>query len=173
MPAMLSRKPREAGRHGASEEGLTWALDPGDRNTVVRARALVEGTLTVLGATRSAVEDAETMTAELVGNAVRHARPPIELRVSAAGESVRVAVTDGDTRPPAFPPDEPDATSVPVDDGNLDQLVAGLEEFGRGLALVQRLSDGQCGSDAVAPEHGASGKVVWFHQSLSGPRRLH
>jgi hypothetical protein len=78
------------------------------------------------------------VVSELVGNATRHGRPPINLRLRKAGPGVRVDVHDEEARAPAVPDPSHDA------------------ESGRGMLLV----------DAVASESGVEqidgdGKVVW------------
>lgn len=78
------------------------------------------------------------VVSELVGNAIRHGRPPIDLRLRKAGGGVRVGVHDEAAAPPA--------ASVASD----------TAESGRGLFLV----------DAVSSESGVEhiegdGKVVW------------
>ncbi|MDT7569991.1 MAG: hypothetical protein QOE05_165 [Actinomycetota bacterium] len=78
------------------------------------------------------------VVSELVGNAVRHGRPPVDLRLRKTDRGVRVDVHDEDSAPPA--------TSATSHDA----------ESGRGLMLV----------DAVAVDTGVEqiegdGKVVW------------
>ena len=78
------------------------------------------------------------VVSELVGNAVRHGRPPVGLRLRKAGRGVRVDVHDEEAAAPAAGAADADA------------------ESGRGLLLV----------DAVAAESGVQliegdGKVVW------------
>jgi anti-sigma regulatory factor (Ser/Thr protein kinase) len=78
------------------------------------------------------------VVSELVGNAVRHGRPPVDLRLRKAGRGVRVDVHDEEPTPPI--PSTADADA----------------ESGRGLVLI----------DAVASESGVEfiegdGKVVW------------
>ncbi|MCU1591780.1 MAG: anti-sigma regulatory factor (Ser/Thr protein kinase) [Frankiales bacterium] len=80
------------------------------------------------------------VVSELVGNAVRHGRPPVGLRLQKAGRGVTVGVHDEASTPPALAEAAPDA------------------ESGRGMLLV----------DAVASEFGVEqidgdGKVVWAH----------
>jgi anti-sigma regulatory factor (Ser/Thr protein kinase) len=78
------------------------------------------------------------VVSELVGNAVRHGRPPVDLRLRRSGRSVRVDVHDEAELPP-------------------ERREPGHEaESGRGMLLV----------DAVAAESGVDpiegdGKVVW------------
>ncbi|MDX6197872.1 MAG: hypothetical protein QOJ79_1023 [Actinomycetota bacterium] len=78
------------------------------------------------------------VVSELVGNAVRHGRPPVGLRLRKAGRGVRVDVHDESAGAPAA------------------AHATGDAESGRGLLLV----------DAVAAESGVEqiegdGKVVW------------
>ena len=78
------------------------------------------------------------VVSELVGNAVRHGRPPVDLRLRHTGRGVRVDVHDEASGPPVTGSAAADA------------------ESGRGLQLV----------DAVATETGVEqiagdGKVVW------------
>jgi anti-sigma regulatory factor (Ser/Thr protein kinase) len=79
------------------------------------------------------------VVSELVGNAVRHGRPPVDLKLRKSGAGVRVDVHDED---PALPA----GASAAVD----------TAESGRGMFLV----------DAFASESGVEsiegdGKVVW------------
>jgi anti-sigma regulatory factor (Ser/Thr protein kinase) len=78
------------------------------------------------------------VVSELVGNAVRHGRPPVGMRLRKTGRGVRVDVHDEETTTPRV--------RRPVDEA----------ESGRGLVLI----------DAVAAESGVEqiagdGKVVW------------
>lgn len=78
------------------------------------------------------------VVSELVGNAVRHGRPPVNLRLRRVGRGVQVDVHDEESHPPGGGPATRDA------------------ESGRGLLLV----------DAVAADSGVEhidgdGKVVW------------
>ena len=78
------------------------------------------------------------VVSELVGNAVRHGRPPVDMRLRKAGRGVRVDVHDEDATAPSV------------------THAAAEAESGRGLFLV----------DAVAAESGVEqvegdGKVVW------------
>ena len=78
------------------------------------------------------------VVSELVGNAVRHGRPPVDLRLRQAGRGVRIDVHDEEAAPPSAA-----------------ELTADAESC-RGLLLVE----------AVAVESGVEhlagdGKVVW------------
>jgi anti-sigma regulatory factor (Ser/Thr protein kinase) len=76
-------------------------------------------------------------TSELVANAVRHGRPPLDLEISRSGSGWVVAVYDGE---PAAP---------------LRRTVGQMSESGRGLLIVDRSTE----RSGWAP-HG-DGKVVW------------
>ncbi|WP_432514797.1 ATP-binding protein [Kineococcus sp. SYSU DK001] len=87
----------------------------------------------------SVLDSAELLVSELVGNGVRHAAPPITLRVACDGSSgLQVHVSDG----------EPNAPSPRRAD-------AGAED-GRGMRLVDYISDAW----GVQPH--PEGKTVWF-----------
>ena len=74
-----------------------WLL-PFDSLAPAAARARVAGV-------RGHTDDAELVASELVGNAVRHGHPPIELELTATDTLLRLAVTathhPGDTIPVA------------------------------------------------------------------------
>jgi anti-sigma regulatory factor (Ser/Thr protein kinase) len=85
------------------------------------------------------LDEALLLVSELVGNAVRHGAPPIEVEVSCVGsEQLQVRVRDGGSDLPS--PRDADADA----------------EGGRGLALVDLLSEDW----GAEPE--ADGKSVWF-----------
>src|SRR4051812_701686 len=70
------------------------------------------------------VDEAQLLVSELVGNAVRHGAPPIEVEVQCAGaESLLIRVRDAAAG-------EPTPRNADLED-----------EGGRGLALVDLLSD--------------------------------
>ena len=91
------------------------------------------------------LDDVVLLTSELVTNAVRHACGPCALVVSFDGDTVELAVEDGDPQ-------------VPV-----ARVVQGLEETGRGFLLVGALADAW-GVRAVA-----GGKATWFTLVRSHP----
>jgi two-component sensor histidine kinase len=79
------------------------------------------------------------LVTELVSNGVRHARTQLELHLSFDGSCLRIAVSDGDTRPPV---------------GKARQEIT---VGGWGLALVDSLST-NWGTDI----DGTRGKTVWL-----------
>jgi anti-sigma regulatory factor (Ser/Thr protein kinase) len=84
-------------------------------------------------------DEAELLVSELISNCVRHAAPPVVLRVRCEGDwGLQVEVRDGRTDTP-----------VVRESGDGD-------ESGRGMALVDLLSSAW----GVAP-HG-DGKTTWF-----------
>ncbi|MBU7596604.1 ATP-binding protein [Streptomyces sp. P38-E01] len=90
---------------------------------------------------QSAVETAELLTSELVGNAVKHADSPIYVRARARDGIVRVSVWDSH---PELPEPLPLTTTDP---------------FGRGLYLVHHLSHNW---GRYSLDSDPSGKVTWF-----------
>ena len=87
----------------------------------------------------SVLDGAELLVSELVTNGVRHAAPPITLRVQCDGSSgLQVSVSDGGTSGPV--PREARADA----------------ESGRGMTLVDYISDDW----GVLPHE--DGKTVWF-----------
>jgi anti-sigma regulatory factor (Ser/Thr protein kinase) len=90
------------------------------------------------------LDEAELVISELVTNGVRHAAPPLTIRVSCpAGDGLQISVTDGSADGP---------TARDADD---------LDETGRGMALVDYVSD-DWGVD-----RDENGKTVWVHLSGS------
>ncbi|MFI0939499.1 ATP-binding protein [Streptomyces sp. NPDC021020] len=127
-------------------EPVVWSWPPTPKAVPLARRALRE-TLAAWGMAALA-DDAELVLAELLGNAVEHARGesgPVEARCSLLPRAtgVRVEVWDGD------------AFRVPV-------LGAGVEDAarGRGLQLVDALTQRMWG---VASREDVPGKVVWAH----------
>ena len=112
------------------------ADDPAE---VGRARSLASDFLRDLGST--APEVAVLLVSELVTNAIRYGRPPIQLHAARKGQGIRVEVTDGERRAPARAAGR-DGEDVP--------------EGGRGLLLVEGLAD-RWGWSPVG-----RGKLVWF-----------
>lgn len=112
---------------------------PSDRTAAAVAR---ERTRSVLRAWRlpALLDPLLLVVSELVGNAVRHGRPPVAMKLRRSGSSVRVEVHDEAHRTP------PASVGLPGEEA----------ESGRGRFLV----------DAVADETGVEqipgdGKVVW------------
>jgi hypothetical protein len=91
------------------------------------------------------------LVTELVSNGVRHAQTPLELLLSFDGSCLRIAVSDGDPRPPAA------------------KVRQELTVGGWGLALIDSLST-NWGTDI----EDTIGKTVWFEidtTDLHRPRR--
>ncbi|WP_235498011.1 ATP-binding SpoIIE family protein phosphatase [Frankia sp. R43] len=82
--------------------------------------------------------DVALIASELTANAWLHGLPPVEARLFAAQEAVRIEISDGSPTPPVCPP------------------VGGQGLTGRGLGLVAALAT-RWGVDGA----GVSGKVVW------------
>jgi len=112
------------------------------------------------GLSPSVLDDAALIATELVGNALRHARPLADGRVSVIwdldGDSLLVQVTDGgsETQPQLRTP--PDSGRSPV---------AGMPSGGRGLAIVAALAD------AWGVQRQPAGTTVWARLSIGRRRR--
>ncbi len=115
-----------------------WRLGH-DPSSAAIARRLVSQALS--GDPRPVAEQvlrrAVLATSELVANAVRHARQPLDLEVSRTPDGWMVAVADGDRSGPQPRP--------------LDQMA----ENGRGLLIIERSTERSGWSPT------ALGKVVW------------
>jgi serine/threonine-protein kinase RsbW len=126
---------------------------PYGRDAVPQARERIVADLQARGITRQVVEEAESVVAELVSNAVRHASPltdgTVRLHWQVRDGVVEIEVSDGGgaTRPRAMPPSQ-------------------LGSSGRGLRIVRSLAH----EWGVVPGHpGAPGCMVWA--SVGGPSR--
>lgn len=120
---------------------------PPDLSAAPYARSKVEEALYRWGVDGDLRANIVLTTAELVANALRHGGAPIQLRVQLRRDVIAVEVDDGSPRPP-----------VPVDPEPTD-------EFGRGLRVVQALSDDWGWRPA------RTGKVVWAEHHLPTDRR--
>lgn len=104
-------------------------------------------------------DDAALCTSELVTNACVHAKGTDAVLRLAVGEplaAVRVTVYDGDVQPPV------------LREGCLD-------ENGRGMRLVDALTEGRWGTESDAAHSVGpppEGKGVWFELGTSGPSGL-
>jgi two-component sensor histidine kinase len=101
--------------------------------------AALQAAVHASGATEAAVEAFVLVFEELVSNAVRHGRPPVEVVVTATGDCWLLTVVDAAEHVP------------PVPDPSRDAALGGL-----GLALVARLSSSY-GTEPL----GDGSKVVW------------
>ncbi|MDT0323186.1 SpoIIE family protein phosphatase [Streptomyces millisiae] len=86
----------------------------------------------------------ELVVSELVTNAIRHAEPPIQLRLLRGETSLIIEVSDGSSTAPHL------------------RRARTFDEGGRGLLLVAQLTQ-QWGTRQTA-----SGKTIWAEQQLSG-----
>ena len=134
----------------ATDDGAVQVPLPADRTAPAVAR---ERTRTALRGWRlpTLLEPLLLVVSELVGNAVRHGRPPVAMLLRRTGSSVRVEVHDEDATAPAL------GAGLPADDA----------ESGRGGYLVEAVAQ-DVGVDQVPGD----GKVVWATVAEDAPRDL-
>jgi hypothetical protein len=144
------------GRFAAQDPTVDWYLDGDDREAVRVLRHEVMAYLRRHAAPGSNLDDAEIVTSEVVGNAVRHAGGPIWVslswressptltvrdlgpgfdpkRLAAAGRRPAAMLDTGDAAVPHDPPDLEDPRPLEADPGV-------LAESGRGLFIVTHLA---------------------------------
>ena len=114
---------------------------PGDVTTPAAARRFIRAALGSVEADPVVIETAELLTTELVTNAILHTGCKSEMFIRAAGDVVRIEVSDDD-------PHLPSMAAIDVDALN-----------GRGLVIVNGLAT------AWGVEPTDSGKTVWFELS--------
>ncbi|MGW6461172.1 SpoIIE family protein phosphatase, partial [Streptomyces sp. NPDC055078] len=124
-----------------ADQVATWDL-PGDPAVVSTARRLAAERLTAWGLD-DAVFTTELVVSELVTNAIRYGAPPIRLRLI-RDRTLICQVSDGSDTSPHL------------------RRARGLDEGGRGLMLVARLTD------RWGTRHTSTGKAIWAEQEL-GP----
>ncbi|MFD6186619.1 SpoIIE family protein phosphatase [Streptomyces goshikiensis] len=116
-----------------------WQL-PDDPTVVATARRLVRDRLAAWGVERETAYDTELIVSELVTNAVRYGRPPLELRVI-NDRALTCEVRDGSASTPRL------------------RHASVVDEGGRGLFIVAQLA--QAWGTRYTPE----GKIIWTEQS--------
>lgn len=128
---------------------VAWRLPCGPRS-VSRARALLAEQARAWKVPDEPAATAVLLLSELMTNAVRHARVPvgreIVTRCVLGGDLFRVEVIDANAAPPCPRAAGPD------------------DESGRGLALVEALSDAW----GANPRPYGIGKTVWFELIVGG-----
>jgi phosphoserine phosphatase RsbU/P len=110
---------------------------PAEPQSARSARRFVSDVLEPV-ANRQVIDTATLLTSELATNSVLHAGSAIDVQVTIADEAITVVVSDNH-------PDGPRRVHADT-----------MSTFGRGIALVERLSDGWGVSPNIA------GKGVWF-----------
>jgi anti-sigma regulatory factor (Ser/Thr protein kinase) len=118
-----------------------------DPSAPARARAFSWGVLASWGAPEARREDVGLAVSELVANAIRHARPPLRIRVTDERTHVLVEVCDGSSEAPQR------RNPTPRD---MD---------GRGLRIVESLA--LC----WGWRRHVDGKCIWCEVSVTQPDR--
>jgi anti-sigma regulatory factor (Ser/Thr protein kinase) len=138
------------GRPGAAD----WSELPDDLTAPGIARSTARRFVSHWGA-RAVVEPLVLIVSELVANAVRHGRPPIQLMLQRVGRGVRVDVHD----------EAPASGVMQRFDGPVD-LPRAAAQGGRGLPLVHALS-AKHGVDNIPDD----GKRIWAVVEPGPPSR--
>jgi serine phosphatase RsbU (regulator of sigma subunit)/anti-sigma regulatory factor (Ser/Thr protein kinase) len=138
MPSMegAARSEGCGGSHAVAQPSLELDVTHGT-GAVRIGRRFVAERIATLGAS-SMASDAALITGELVANALQHGHPPVSVSVSGDASCVRIAVADGNPRPPVRP-----AASL-------------ANMTGRGIALIESVA-ARWGVDRDP----SGGKVVW------------
>ncbi|GAA3779241.1 ATP-binding SpoIIE family protein phosphatase [Streptomyces chiangmaiensis] len=116
----------------------TWDL-PADPAVVAEARDHVSSQLAAWGV-EDAVFTTELVVSELVTNAIRYARPPVQLRVILERGSLTCEVSDGSDTSPHL------------------RRARTYDEGGRGLFIVAQLAE------RWGTRHSRDGKTIWAEQ---------
>ena len=116
---------------------MTTVRLPAELRSAIEARRLVEEELGPAGAGEDTMLHTQLVVTELVTNAARHARTPVDLTIIPAAGRVRIEARDGSAATPT-----PPHVDTPTRH--------------RGLHLIEDLSEGW-GVEA----QDAGGKVVW------------
>lgn len=117
-----------------------WDL-PDDLAAVSQARKYVRGKLTAWGL-EDAAPTTELIVSELVTNAVRHGRPPVQLRLILQGPGLTCEVTDGSSTSPYL------------------RRANTFDESGRGLFIVAQLTQ------RWGTRHHSHGKTIWAEEQV-------
>jgi anti-sigma regulatory factor (Ser/Thr protein kinase) len=123
---------------------VLWSWTTDTPGAAAQARATLRCALDQLGYPEYLIEDSVLAVGELVANAVEHGVGPFELRLRRKGHSLLCEVEDHDPRLPGVPARYPAPAREP-DLDDLGALCAGLTERGRGLLIVQELTQGRWG----------------------------
>ncbi|MFI9612805.1 SpoIIE family protein phosphatase [Streptomyces sp. NPDC052023] len=118
-----------------------WELPP-DPSVVAQARRLTTDQLTVWGLEEAGFVT-ELMVSELVTNAIRYGRPPIQLRLIHENSTLICEVSDSSSTAPHL------------------RRARTFDEGGRGLLLVAQLAQ------RWGTRHAPIGKTIWAEQSLA------
>lgn len=106
------------------------------------------------------------MACELATNAVRHARPPYELRLRATRQAAVVCeVVDALPALPPIPAEPAASGAFGLTLADIDAADVDVLEGGRGLAMVARLSGNYLGARYTRTHNTplpTAGKAVWF-----------
>jgi anti-sigma regulatory factor (Ser/Thr protein kinase) len=158
------------GRYAGSRVWVVWRWSGCTPGGVALARGALRCALDQLGYCGEVISDVVLAGSELVANATEHAVGPYELRLCRAREEIICEVVDHDPRIPDIPDFPKGGLFVPDPadcGGGLDALCGLLKERGRGLQIVDHLTQSRWGF--TLPGNGK--KIAWaaFVASSSQP----
>ncbi|RKT03031.1 PAS domain S-box-containing protein [Streptomyces sp. 3211.6] len=149
LTALLTRRPEDdvallVARTRAlhTDKVVVWDL-PSDPSVVADARRYTTEQLTAWELDEASFV-AELVVSELVTNAIRYGRPPIQLRLIHENDTLICEVSDASSTAPHM------------------RRARTFDEGGRGLLLVAQLAE------RWGTRHAPTGKTIWAEQSLVG-----
>ncbi|GHJ35432.1 ATP-binding protein [Streptomyces sp. TS71-3] len=127
---------------------VIWRWTSSTPNPAKLARVALRCALEQLGYDCSVITTAVQAVSEFVANADEHAVGPYELRLRSTASGIICEVEDGDPRIPQAPLLSPEMLFQPANEGRgggLEALCELLSERGRGLHIVEELTEGVWG----------------------------
>jgi anti-sigma regulatory factor (Ser/Thr protein kinase) len=146
----------------AERSSLLYRWTDHTPDALFQARAALRRAAEEQGLSDEVAGDAVMAAAELMANAVEHACGPYELHLCRNAEELLCAVVDHDPNIPELPPfRESSQTEQDSDFEPQCGSIEDIEERGRGLGMVHRISRGAWGMQACGCT-----KVAWCSIAL-------
>ena len=133
---------------------VVWRWSGCTPGSAALARGALRCALDQLGCRGEVISDVVLAGSELVANATEHAVGPYELRLRRTPAEIICEVADQDPKVipdiPQFPKEAPFAPDPAGRGGGLDALCGLLKERGRGLRIVDHLTDSRSISPLIS-----------------------